>query len=334
MSGEAPTAGFASGRRRLPNGIDLAFSSAGPETGPAVLFLHGVTDFRGIWLPTMRALRALRPELRLVAVDLRGHGESSYPPGRSCRRRPEGCFRMRDFAADILAFMDAAGIRRAALVGHSMGSLIAQEIALAEPARTEALLLVGGTASALGNAYLAEMVLGPVLEGRVRRAVAARGLAFPEDAIELGMADVEPDLLSWLAEGWCASALAVEELPAAALRHAARLSLGTWIGAFRSLLAVDNRERLHSLAVPTLALWGVQDVIFPFEPDQRALKEALAAAAAATGLRWAWKQYGSVPLSDPAEPQTDFGHNLPWEAPQPLARDIAEFLDAARSRPA
>jgi pimeloyl-ACP methyl ester carboxylesterase len=50
---------------------------------------------------------------------------------------------MADFAADVLAFMDVMGLRQATLVGHSMGSLAAQEVALAAPERVTRLILVG-----------------------------------------------------------------------------------------------------------------------------------------------------------------------------------------------
>ena len=50
---------------------------------------------------------------------------------------------MRDLAGDVLALMDTLGIERASLVGHSMGSFVAQQVALAAPGRVERLMLVG-----------------------------------------------------------------------------------------------------------------------------------------------------------------------------------------------
>ena len=58
-------------------------------------------------------------------------------------------------AADVVAFMDAQGIRRAAVVGHSMGSIVAREVARLAPARLSHLVLVGGSAGLRNEVVLA-----------------------------------------------------------------------------------------------------------------------------------------------------------------------------------
>ena len=62
---------------RLPNGVRMHFAQQGPQTGPALLLLHGFTDS---WFSFSRVLPLFRPELRVVAPDLRGHGESTRVP--------------------------------------------------------------------------------------------------------------------------------------------------------------------------------------------------------------------------------------------------------------
>ena len=71
---------------------------------------------------------------RVFALDQRGHGDSD---------RPATGYAMHDLAADVVAFMDAQGIRRAAVVGHSMGSIVAREVARLAPARLSHLVLEG-----------------------------------------------------------------------------------------------------------------------------------------------------------------------------------------------
>jgi hypothetical protein len=74
-------------------------------------------------------------------------------------------------------------------------------------------------------------------------------------------------------------------------------------------------------------LWAVQDAIF--SPDtQQKLIGALDDAAAHGGSFW-WKQYGVLPPPSSGQ-QTDFGHNLVWEAPGAVALDIASFLVTGR----
>ena len=79
-------------------------------------------------------LPTLARDARVYALDLRGHGNSD---------RPKKGYQIRDLAADVLAFMDAKGIVRATIVGHSLGGFIAQQVALAAPRRVSQLVLVG-----------------------------------------------------------------------------------------------------------------------------------------------------------------------------------------------
>jgi lipase len=100
----------------------------GPDDGRPVVALHGVTGHARRW----GVLAEQLPELRLVAVDLRGHGHSSKTP-------PWG---FEQHVADVLAVMDDHGLERAPLIGHSFGGAIALHLAKAAPDRVEKLVLV------------------------------------------------------------------------------------------------------------------------------------------------------------------------------------------------
>jgi pimeloyl-ACP methyl ester carboxylesterase len=102
---------------------------------------------------------------------------------------------------------------------------------------------------------------------------------------------------------------------------------GTWIGTVDDLITADNTQRLHHVTVPTLALWAVQDDVFSPAAEQKLI--ASLQVAASHGNPFYWKQYGALPPPDDGE-QTDLGHNLLWEAPAGLARDIASFLRTGR----
>ncbi len=78
-------------------------------------------------------------DLRLIALSQRGHGESP---------KPQTGYTIGDFADDALAIVNAMGLESFALVGHSMGSLVAQEIALRRPEAVSSMLLIGSTLSA------------------------------------------------------------------------------------------------------------------------------------------------------------------------------------------
>src|ERR1041384_4882880 len=108
----------------LPTGITMAYVETGPADGPAVILIHGLTDSLRSWSLAMRALHKADPALHILAVDLRGHGATTMPPAASCAAAPESCFRLSDFGDDIVAFMQAKNVAKAALVGHSLGTFV------------------------------------------------------------------------------------------------------------------------------------------------------------------------------------------------------------------
>ncbi len=115
----------------LANGVRLNYVHSGPREGPAVIMLHGITDSA---FSFSRVLPLLPPELRVIVIDQRGHGDSD---------RPADGYTMDDFAGDVLGLMDVLGIARATLVGHSMGSFVARRAAERAPERVTRLVLLG-----------------------------------------------------------------------------------------------------------------------------------------------------------------------------------------------
>src|SRR5262249_6225902 len=98
---------------------------------PAVVFMHGAAMDHSVWQWQSRYF-AHHGRSRL-AIDLPGHGRRSGPARDTIEAN----------AAWVRAFPDAAGPRRAALVGHSMGALTALEIAATDPQRVSRLALAG-----------------------------------------------------------------------------------------------------------------------------------------------------------------------------------------------
>ncbi|CAM8663869.1 MhpC Predicted hydrolases or acyltransferases (alpha/beta hydrolase superfamily) [Comamonadaceae bacterium] len=98
---------------------------------PTVVFIHGVLNDHSVWILQSRYLA--HHGYNVLAVDLPGH----------CRSGGEAPETVEQAAAFIVGLMDAAGIAKAALVGHSWGSLIALEAASRLGARTTHLMLVG-----------------------------------------------------------------------------------------------------------------------------------------------------------------------------------------------
>src|SRR6186997_2819255 len=110
----------------------FAYTGGRPYTPaqPAVVFIHGGAFDHSVWQWQSRHLA--HQGFTVLAADLPGHGRSPGPARTS----------IPDMASWIAALIEAAGLESAAIVGHSMGSLVALETALAHRARVSRLALV------------------------------------------------------------------------------------------------------------------------------------------------------------------------------------------------
>ncbi|GAA0521993.1 alpha/beta hydrolase [Paractinoplanes deccanensis] len=224
----------------LSTGVRLDLAEAGDPGGVPVLMLHGLTDS---WRSFAPMLPMLPPEVRAIAVTQRGHGDASRPP--------EG-YRGEDFAADAVALLDAMGIERAIIVGHSLGAWVAGHVVRAYPQRVSGLVLLGAIASPGAN---------PVLQEFASEAVAP--LRDPVDAgfvreFQLGTTarPLAPGMLD----------LFVGE----SLKVPARV----WRDAFGALMKDDLVTLLAGVAAPTLLIWGDRDAYASRDDQERILAVA------------------------------------------------------------
>jgi 3-oxoadipate enol-lactonase len=159
---EAPT-----GRTVVAGRNEFLVREAGPVDGPRVLLIHGwAFDSVAAW---HRVIPLLSERLRVVAVDLRGHGKSDRIRGR---------FEVEDLADDVAAVLDALGAGRVAVVGYSLGGTVAQALARRHPARVERLVLAATAARPLrlprplaGVVFLASRALARLDAAAVPRIV-------------------------------------------------------------------------------------------------------------------------------------------------------------------
>lgn len=138
-------------RLSLPH-IDVAAHLYGPEDGQPVIALHGWLDNAA----TFTRLAPLLDGLRIVALDLPGHGHSEH--------RPRGAaYNIWDYAHDVLQTAEQFGWQRFSLLGHSMGAIVAVLLAGAMPERVECLALIDGVIPFTGEAAGAPQKLGESL---------------------------------------------------------------------------------------------------------------------------------------------------------------------------
>jgi 3-oxoadipate enol-lactonase len=101
--------------------------------GLPIVFLHGNWSTHRWWIPVATQLSEQLSERRRLAVDLRGRGDTLGP---------DHGYTLPELADDLRAFMDALGLARAHLVGHSLGTGIAMQLALTDPERVASLVLL------------------------------------------------------------------------------------------------------------------------------------------------------------------------------------------------
>ena len=316
----------------LSTGIVMHYAEVGNPAGAETVFLlHGFTDSSRSFFPTIEALTALDPDLRIYALDLRGHGDSSMPMEPGCPAAPESCFELSDFADDVFAFMNEKNINTAHIVGHSLGSLVAQEIATTNPSRVESLVLISSSANTTTNPLIEDTILDDTILGTWELAL-EKDPAFgdwPRDAYAKTPLDADPTAETWVRTSWVVDPTANPAFIDQLAPESARVRLGTWLGVSGMLLTNDNTARLGTLSVDSVILWGTQDVLFP-EADQIALRDALDAAAEACRSGYIWKQYGKVALPASGKQESDLGRSPHWGAPAQVAADIHAVITTGK----
>jgi pimeloyl-ACP methyl ester carboxylesterase len=160
----------------LPGG-DIHVEEDGARDAPPLLLIHGFASSTRWW---DRVVRPLARRHRVIRVDLLGHGASEAPR--------EG-YSMESQADLVAGVMDRLGVRRAAVVGHSMGGLVATALIERHPARVSRLLTIGTpndlehAGGTLGQRLTFVPVLGHALDTLVPRRMVRAELerAFPPE---------------------------------------------------------------------------------------------------------------------------------------------------------
>ncbi len=214
-------------------GTELYVLTAGPAGAPPVVLLHGIGGSAATW---QGVLEPLAIDHRVVAVDFPAHGQSDVP-------RDTTGLTAAGLAATVVELLQALGLERATLIGHSLGGAVALRAALAAPERVARLVLVDS--AGLGDEVGAELVQ---LLDAPPSPEASRAL------LELFFEDQRLVLDAGVAEHHAAVAR-----PGAhdAIRT---LAADAFAGGDQRERAI---ERLGEFGGPVLVVWGERDRVFP-----------------------------------------------------------------------
>jgi len=261
---------------RVPAGdVELAVDVRGE--GLPVLFVHGFPFDRTVWRHQLATLS----RVRRIAPDFRGVGDSGAPPGA------DG-YSLTRYADDLVAVLEAVGVRQAVLCGLSMGGYVIFELLRRHPERVKALILADtkpepdSTEAKRGREELTQVAQRDGQDAVIERLL-PRLLAAATQA-------TQPEVAGQVRE----------------MAH--RWSVPGLVGALRTLRdRPDSTDTLRDVRVPTLVLVGSEDQIAP--PDTaRAMAQLIPGA-----------QCHVVPAA---------GHLAPLEQPLATSRVVADFLRA------
>lgn len=271
-----------------------AFHVARTGAGKPLLLLHGWPEFWLTWEPVMTRLAG---RFSLIAPDLRGFGDSD---------KPDGPFRPDQHTADMLALMDALGIKRFGVVGHDVGGAVMQPLARAAADRLTGLLLFDFVYPGIGPRMVTpdrlnhiwyqsfhQIEMAPALVGATRESCRTyighflKAWSHRKDAFD-GVLDAFTD--NFMKPGNLAGGFAHYRAS-----HAGRIKM-----------IQGEAPKLPPITVPTCVRWAEHDPLFPY----------------------AWTDQLHETFSDLDLAMFDgVGHFPHREDPDRAAREIAAFFD-------
>ena len=222
----------------LKTGLRMRYAYQGNPQGRPIILLHGYGDS---WFSYSPILPLLDKKYRIYIPDQRGHGDSD---------RPRDGYALKQFAADVVAFMDAMNVKEATIVGHSMGSFIAQHVASQVPNRVTKLVLIGSATKIRNN----------VVKG-LQQEINALTDPLPEKFVRdfqtsVAFKPLPPEFLDGI------------------VRESMKLPARVWRDVMTQMVAPEGEVELGKIKSPTLIIWGDKENIFP-RSEQDSLMAAL-----------------------------------------------------------
>lgn len=267
---------------QLSSTISIEVCDPAPHHERTLFLLHGHGGAKEDFADHLAVLAQTH---RVITLDLRGHGDSAKPDDPSA-------YSLDIFAADVLACADLLGIDQFALVGHSMGGMIARRIVLDAPDRVSAVVFMNTCAGPLPGYDKEILELGAQI------------------ALTQGMGEIKSILDAVAGDDDGPAQRLLRERPgyrAFADWKFSRVSAVMWATMLRELVnQPDQLARVAAIRIPTLVMVGTHDEIFR--------ESSVQLAAAIPGAR-----YVEFP---------DAAHSPQFEDPQRWYAALSDFLDA------
>lgn len=269
-------------------GQRMHYLEAGNPRLPTLVMVHGRGSAAALWYPIMPLLA---PHRHLIAIDMRGWGLSSRAPFTGTT----GAEAIAWWRDGVLGIIDALGIRRFDLLGHSLGGMVSLAIALERGSQIDHLALED--AAGFSNTTPLDIRIffqaGPERLARL----------IPRSVFDLSRKRLAP-----LSSDSPALQQAIADYLYSLTTFPGTQASGAY--AFNHILTIGGvkytlRDRVAAIQTPTLALWGTADHVVPLRDSRDGIQ--------------------SLPHADLVTfPKA--GHSPHMETPQPFARALLEFL--------
>ena len=226
-------------RRVMAEGREVNLIDSGASEKPVMVFIHGLS---GTWQNWLLNIPAFLDSHRVIALDLPGFGESPMPREK---------ISIQGYARIVDELLGALGVESAVVVGNSMGGFVAAELALSFATRVERLVLVSAAGLSIEEYRGMPLLVGARIWAGTATWVGARGhsVVTRPRARRLGLQLIVryPERLS------------------PALTYELTRGAGTpgFVPAMEALLSYGFRDRLSRIEVPTLVVWGRNDMLVP-----------------------------------------------------------------------
>ena len=219
----------------IDSAVHLPFLAQGDSEAVPVVLLHGLSD-------SWRSFEPLLPHLhsvRAIAVTQRGHGDAP---------KPDDGYDVATLAADVAGVLDDAGVDRAVVVGHSMGSIVATRMAIDHPERVSGLVL---------------MAAKPTFDVPDLQEFLASAEMFEDP--------VDPAFMREFQESTVAR-VPVDGIIDTAVRESAKMPARVWRALAAGALRADHAGVLGHIAAPTLLAYGDRDEFVTREDQETLLR--------------------------------------------------------------
>lgn len=215
------------------DGCPIHVEIAGPETAPVLMLSNSLgTDIR-MWEPQVAAFTR---HFRLIRYDRRGHGQSGAP---------NGPYTMERLGRDVLAVLDALGVKTINWCGLSMGGMVGQWLGANAPERIDKLILTNT------NYYYADkQPWYDRIKFAREKGLGAMAQPMMERWFTKGFRERSPQTIAWMIEMFTAT------------------PLEGFIGCAEAVRDMDHRDILGRIKAPTLVMAGANDTATPVAGHQ------------------------------------------------------------------